>query len=61
VWAGDAPDAGQELLDHVQRQLSCLPHERQVGPRKLDQLRVGDLLGEVAGVLDRDEVHVSPV
>jgi hypothetical protein len=54
-------DAGQELLDQAQDLLSDLPHQRQIGPRELDQLGVGDVLGEEAGVLDGDEVRVAAV
>jgi hypothetical protein len=38
-----------------------LPHQRQVGPSELDQLGVGEVLGQVAGVLEGDEVHVAAV
>jgi hypothetical protein len=34
----NAVDAGQKLLDQVQRKLRCIPDEGQVGPWQLDQL-----------------------
>jgi hypothetical protein len=58
---GGSVDAGEELLDVVQGELGCLPDEQRVGSWKLDQLRLGEVPGEIAGVLDGDEAVVPSV
>jgi hypothetical protein len=58
---GARPDPGQELLDVAQDQLRGLPGQRAVGAGQLDQPGVGDVLGQVAAVLDREELEVPAV
>ena len=53
----DGPvDAGQELLDQVQGEFRRLPGQRRVGSWQLDQLGSGDVLGQVAALLDRERL-----
>src|SRR5829696_7242523 len=56
-----AADPGQELLDGVQGELGGLPGQGPVGAGQLDQPGVGDVLGQVAAVLDREQGEVAAV
>jgi hypothetical protein len=55
----DARDAGQERLDMVQGKLRCLPDEGRIGPWKLEQARLGDVVGEVASVPPFDRLPAA--
>ncbi len=61
VRRGGPTDPSQKLLDVVESEFGRLPVERHVGPWKLDQLRAGDVLGQVASMLDGDELNVPAV
>src|SRR5829696_1979284 len=58
---GGLADPGQELLDGVQGELGGLPGQGPVGAGQLDQPGVGDVLGQVAAVLDREQGEVAAV
>jgi hypothetical protein len=52
---------GQELLDVAEGELGCLPDQGAVGAGQLDQPGVGEVLGQVASVLDREQREVAAV
>jgi hypothetical protein len=61
VRLGRAAYPDQELLDQVEGQLRLLPDKWRVGAGQLDQPRLGHVVGEVAAVIDRQELDLPPV
>src|SRR5271166_2763579 len=52
VWV---PLAGNEFLDLVRDEVLCINiDDGMVGARHLDQLRIGNVLGEIAAAFERD-------
>src|SRR4029453_14193704 len=58
---GNTPDAGQELLNQVEDKLRRIPDNRPVSSGKFDEPRTGDMLDQVASMLDGEELEVPSV
>ena len=61
VGLGGRADPRQELLDRIEGHLRVLPHDREIDPWELDELRFRDVLCQVAAMGDGHERHVRSV
>ena len=61
LGSGNAPDAGQELLNQVEDKFRRIPDNRHISSGKFDEPRARDMLDQVASMLDGEELEVPSV